>query len=487
MKQNRVFMDVDPQGSDPLGFSKISGFYGPGAWGTWFLTGVMAFYSRREGIDEGLLYFILYATFANIDLLWRFGVICQRGGGRLAQDDELGGLAAAFTVVWTTAFFGVALLLANLGRRKRVVMIGLCESMSVVTYLLTSTSIYISPIFSNWPQLLTTEQVSKFPVSFRVKDGFRMDLASAEAVWEYADMEATSNGFQLFLSASTWLFLLLPIPMGVVYFCLSVPISYLDAINDDWSSRKRYFRNATTGTLAFLHLRNTGWEWGEGDLAFHSWMCTSTRWGMYDIDVHWGFAAPTPPDLSRAEHIVRVALARFLRGLRNALIATMGAMPKLFFGFRLIVLFQMLASGVTALLDIRSPGRATSVFLPFTHHHISEMDQLAALIITLVRIVPIAYRAGKERLDKEMRMMALGHEREEIERLRLELRQYEPVFVGPHVHGDNQEAGGARRRRNRLVFWNAIRAARIKRQIAELERQMSEREALEPPVEGQRE
>lgn len=51
----------------------------------------------------------MYSATAAIDLLLRYYQICQRGD-RLAVEKELGGLAAAYTIVWTSVMYTVLLI-----------------------------------------------------------------------------------------------------------------------------------------------------------------------------------------------------------------------------------------------------------------------------------------------------------------------------------------------------------------------------------------
>jgi hypothetical protein len=108
-----LYLHVTPSSPDILGISNISGVYGPGAWGAWFLTGVAAWYriftQSEEKIDVNTWVFLLGINWSAMDV---FRITHRmRTCSALENETEfkalLGWFGAAFTVLFWGSFHAI--------------------------------------------------------------------------------------------------------------------------------------------------------------------------------------------------------------------------------------------------------------------------------------------------------------------------------------------------------------------------------------------
>ncbi|OCL10279.1 hypothetical protein AOQ84DRAFT_994 [Glonium stellatum] len=102
---------------DPLGISRVSGFYGPGAWAGWFLTLAASWIGLashpRTKFDLNTWLFLLGVAWASADLIhlcYSLGTLTASGASSEVLDAERGSIGAAYTVV----FWGYAHALLQL-------------------------------------------------------------------------------------------------------------------------------------------------------------------------------------------------------------------------------------------------------------------------------------------------------------------------------------------------------------------------------------
>ncbi|KAF2490015.1 hypothetical protein BU16DRAFT_597614 [Lophium mytilinum] len=93
---------------DVFGISQVSGFYGPGTWGAWVVTGAASWYrlvvDRRHVLDPNTWVFILAINWAAVDLIRHVHSLkVLKNSGDDSSDKHLGSIGAAFTIV----FWGV--------------------------------------------------------------------------------------------------------------------------------------------------------------------------------------------------------------------------------------------------------------------------------------------------------------------------------------------------------------------------------------------
>ncbi|KAF2490012.1 hypothetical protein BU16DRAFT_567113 [Lophium mytilinum] len=100
-----VYLYISSAPPDPLGVSKVSGFYGPGAWAAWMLWVVGSWYrvftEKRSKLDSNTLGFVIATNYAALDLIRRIQQV--RHAVRLenqAADEIMAQYGAAMTIVW---------------------------------------------------------------------------------------------------------------------------------------------------------------------------------------------------------------------------------------------------------------------------------------------------------------------------------------------------------------------------------------------------
>ncbi|KAF2670339.1 hypothetical protein BT63DRAFT_235609 [Microthyrium microscopicum] len=68
-----LYLPVTSSQPDPLGIAQVSGFYGPGAWAAWFITGVASwlriFRRTKDKVDVNTVLFLLGTNWAAVDML----------------------------------------------------------------------------------------------------------------------------------------------------------------------------------------------------------------------------------------------------------------------------------------------------------------------------------------------------------------------------------------------------------------------------------
>jgi hypothetical protein len=137
-----LFLPVSGASPDPLGISKVSGFYGPGAWTAWFLTIVASWIGgiREPGkrIDVNTALFLLGTNWAAVDV---FRSIHALRSVRPDQPDYeveftkgMGNYAAAFTI----AFWGIIHALLQMvtlssAMRARMLVVGMVLPLVALT------------------------------------------------------------------------------------------------------------------------------------------------------------------------------------------------------------------------------------------------------------------------------------------------------------------------------------------------------------------
>ncbi|KAF2806376.1 uncharacterized protein BDZ99DRAFT_479635 [Mytilinidion resinicola] len=100
-----IYLSISSTPPDPLGVSKVSGFYGPGAWAAWMLWIVgswyRAFTGKRSKLDPNTLSFVIATNYAALDLMRRVQQVRQsvHVEGH-PEDDIMAQYGAAMTIVW---------------------------------------------------------------------------------------------------------------------------------------------------------------------------------------------------------------------------------------------------------------------------------------------------------------------------------------------------------------------------------------------------
>ena len=115
---------------DPLGLSTVSGIYGPGNWGGWFITVCGSWIRVFSGespayVDMNLWAYLLYVNWAAIDLLRhskKLGALRKVADPPSSCTGEEGAVGAAYTILYwgiTTAIFQIAVLYVMLVVRSQ--------------------------------------------------------------------------------------------------------------------------------------------------------------------------------------------------------------------------------------------------------------------------------------------------------------------------------------------------------------------------------
>jgi hypothetical protein len=107
-----LYLPVTTAAPDPLGISKVSGVYGPGAWAAWFLTGVGSWLRVVRGakgkIDVNMAMFLLGTNWAAADVLRSIRILRSLPADQPGYDagfmKSMGNYGAAFTVMFWGTF-----------------------------------------------------------------------------------------------------------------------------------------------------------------------------------------------------------------------------------------------------------------------------------------------------------------------------------------------------------------------------------------------
>ncbi|KAF2806379.1 uncharacterized protein BDZ99DRAFT_573904 [Mytilinidion resinicola] len=102
------FLPISSSSPDTFGISQVSGFYGPGTWGAWIVTGAASWYrvvvDHRHALDPNTSVFLLAINWASVDLIRHVhSQKALKDSGDDSSDEHLGSIGAAFTIV----FWGV--------------------------------------------------------------------------------------------------------------------------------------------------------------------------------------------------------------------------------------------------------------------------------------------------------------------------------------------------------------------------------------------
>lgn len=109
-----LHLNVKATGPDPLGISRVNGFYGPGTWADWFLTILASWYrlisNDKKRIDPNTWLYLLATNWAAIDLLRHTRIwegLLDHGSATEFSEKKLGSIAAAMMLTWWGIFHGM--------------------------------------------------------------------------------------------------------------------------------------------------------------------------------------------------------------------------------------------------------------------------------------------------------------------------------------------------------------------------------------------
>ncbi|KAF2740217.1 hypothetical protein EJ04DRAFT_518996 [Polyplosphaeria fusca] len=111
----RLHLHTSSDAPDPLGISSVSGFYGPGTWAGWSLTGLLAWYNILSASSTGsvrvqnIIVYLLGANWAAIDTLRRLYRYKNTESQEEAEKMK-GSIAAAVNVT----YWGMVVVIAQL-------------------------------------------------------------------------------------------------------------------------------------------------------------------------------------------------------------------------------------------------------------------------------------------------------------------------------------------------------------------------------------
>jgi len=115
-----LYLSVATSAPDTLGIANVSGVYGPGAWGTWFLTGVAAWWRiirhSEEMVDVNTWAFIFGTNWAAIDVFRAIHSLTTISSPENEAEfkTNLGAFGAAFTVLIWGTFHALLQLIATI-------------------------------------------------------------------------------------------------------------------------------------------------------------------------------------------------------------------------------------------------------------------------------------------------------------------------------------------------------------------------------------
>ncbi|PVH80533.1 hypothetical protein DL98DRAFT_532069 [Cadophora sp. DSE1049] len=99
-----MHLQLNTSSPDPIGFGNVSGFYGPGAWGAWFLTYCASWYSlcaHKTGLNANTWFYVIALNGAAVDHLRHLYALSAL---KFASDPgwikEAASIGAAFTITW---------------------------------------------------------------------------------------------------------------------------------------------------------------------------------------------------------------------------------------------------------------------------------------------------------------------------------------------------------------------------------------------------
>lgn len=121
---NTTYLELPLYNADPdvLGFAKVSGFYGPGAWAAWFLATCSSWYSLLsdgEGTLTRLCFYLIPLNAVSVDYLRHLARLKSlQASADPAWMYEAAPMGAAYNVIWWGLCGSLAQLLFTLYRRS---------------------------------------------------------------------------------------------------------------------------------------------------------------------------------------------------------------------------------------------------------------------------------------------------------------------------------------------------------------------------------
>ncbi|KAG4441646.1 hypothetical protein IFR05_002853 [Cadophora sp. M221] len=99
-----MHLQLNTSSPDPIGFGNVSGFYGPGAWGAWFLTLCASWINLlgyKCGFDSSTFMYLLAINGSAIDLFLHLRAMCAlKEASDPAWMNEAASVGAAFVFTW---------------------------------------------------------------------------------------------------------------------------------------------------------------------------------------------------------------------------------------------------------------------------------------------------------------------------------------------------------------------------------------------------
>jgi hypothetical protein len=197
-KSAPLFLSVSAASPDPLGISKVSGFYGPGAWAAWFLTIVASWvggiHGTKKKVDVNTALFLLGANWAAVDVFRSIHALRSLRSDQLDYTIEfskgMGNYAAAFTVTFWGVFIALLqMCLVFSEERARMLIVGL------VLPLIALTATIFGPVFTG----LGGSALNLFPALYWIGMGDEL------------------HGITVMLAAATFILVLAPLIGALVF------------------------------------------------------------------------------------------------------------------------------------------------------------------------------------------------------------------------------------------------------------------------------
>jgi hypothetical protein len=231
-KSTPLFLSVSASFPDPLGISRVSGFYGPGAWAAWFLTIVASWVGgireSNKKVDVNTMLFLLGANWAAVDI---FRSIHASRSLRPDQPEYnlefpkgMGNYAAAFSVTFWGTFHSL-LQMCFLYSEKRIRML----AVGIVLPLIALTATALGPVFTG----MDGNALNDFPALY----------------WK--GMGDELHGIVVMLAAATLILLLAPL---IAFLCGKRHTIFPRWVTTTFAAIKEFLNSDAMGTAIGFYI-----------------------------------------------------------------------------------------------------------------------------------------------------------------------------------------------------------------------------------------